>query len=173
LIGIASNNSGFTNGVSGDIVGTNSNPINPLLGELQNNGGPSDTHALLTGSPAINAGNNSGAPSTDQRGLPRISGGTIDIGSYELQQAPTAASVTISGRVVSSNRGIAKALIYLTNQTGETRTALTNSFGYYRFEDVRAGDTYTVNVLSKRYQFSPQIVSVNGEMSAVDFIAKP
>lgn len=173
LIGIASNNSGFTNGVLGDIVGTNSNPINPLLGELQNNGGPSDTHALLPGSPAINAGNNSGAPSTDQRGLPRISGGTIDIGSYELQQVPTAASVTISGRVVSRNRGIAKVFVYLADQTGETRIALTNSFGYYRFEDVRAGETYIVNVRSKRHQFSPQIVSVNGEMSAVDFIAEP
>src|SRR6266404_3494730 len=54
------------------------------LGPLQNNGGPTFTHALLCGSPAINAGDNTGAPATDQRGFPRIVYGIIDIGSYEF-----------------------------------------------------------------------------------------
>lgn len=58
--------------------------IDPLLGELQNNGGATPTHALLPGSPAINAGNNAGAPATDQRGSARIVGGTIDIGAFEF-----------------------------------------------------------------------------------------
>jgi hypothetical protein len=61
----------------------------PMLGPLQNNGGPTFTHALLTGSPAINAGNPNFTPppSNDQRGpgYPRVSGGRIDIGSFELQ----------------------------------------------------------------------------------------
>lgn len=57
---------------------------NPVLGTLQNNGGATPTHALLAGSPAINAGNNSAAFSrTDQRGFDRIVGGRIDIGAYE------------------------------------------------------------------------------------------
>jgi CSLREA domain-containing protein len=60
---------------------------NPLLGALANNGGPTQTLALLTGSPAIdgvtfNAPN--GAPSTDQRGIARPQGTRYDIGSYEL-----------------------------------------------------------------------------------------
>jgi hypothetical protein len=46
-------------------------------------GGPTQTHALAEDSPAINAGDNTNAPPTDQRGQPRIVGGTIDIGSYE------------------------------------------------------------------------------------------
>jgi len=57
---------------------------NLLLGTLQNNGGATPTHALLTSSPAINAGDNTDAPATDQRGFARIVGGTIDIGAFEF-----------------------------------------------------------------------------------------
>ncbi|OGN96124.1 MAG: hypothetical protein A2Z71_10145 [Chloroflexi bacterium RBG_13_50_21] len=56
----------------------------PMLGPLANNGGPTLTHALLKGSPAINAGTNAGCPSADQRGLPRPMLGTCDIGAYEF-----------------------------------------------------------------------------------------
>jgi large repetitive protein len=87
LIGI-DDASGLTNGVNGNLVGTAANPINPLLGALQYNGGPTMTQALLAGSPAINGGNNAYAPGPfDQRGpgYGRISGGTIDIGAYEVQ----------------------------------------------------------------------------------------
>jgi predicted outer membrane repeat protein len=55
LIGIADIGNGFSNG---DIVGTSLNPIDPLLGPLANNGGPTKTHALLPGSPAIDSGIN-------------------------------------------------------------------------------------------------------------------
>jgi hypothetical protein len=61
--------------------------VDPRLGPLQDNGGPTFTHALLPGSPAINAGDNTAAPRFDQRGegYPRIVGGTIDIGAFESQ----------------------------------------------------------------------------------------
>ena len=79
----------FVNGSNGDMVGTN-----PNLGSLANNGGPTLTYALLAGSPAIDAGNNTIVPAgttTDQRGtgFDRISGGTVDIGAFEVQQTPT------------------------------------------------------------------------------------
>jgi hypothetical protein len=61
-----------------DLVG-----VDPLLGPLQDNGGPTWTHALLRGSPAIDAGDPAGAPSTDQRGLPRPQGAGFDIGAFE------------------------------------------------------------------------------------------
>jgi hypothetical protein len=64
----------------------------PLLSPLQDNGGPTFTHALLHGSPAIDAGTCAGAPNTDQRGVPRPQGTNCDIGAYELAQA----SVTTS-----------------------------------------------------------------------------
>ena len=65
---------------AGDKVNTN-----PMLSTLRMNGGRTHTYALLAGSPAINAGDNSGcvfASCIDQRGVPMI-GGTIDIGAYE------------------------------------------------------------------------------------------
>jgi hypothetical protein len=64
---------------NGDING------NPHLGPLENNGGQTDTMALLDGSPAINAASNAGCPGTDQRGVtrPQPTGGTCDIGAFE------------------------------------------------------------------------------------------
>jgi hypothetical protein len=58
-----------------------------LLGPLADNGGPTQTRALLSGSPAINAGDNADAPEWDQRGpgFPRIVDGQIDIGAFEVQ----------------------------------------------------------------------------------------
>ena len=84
-----------------NLIGTTADPLNPMLGPLANNGGPTQTMALLPGSPAINAGSNAlavdanGNPlTTDQRGagFPRIVGGTVDIGAYEF----TPLSQTIS-----------------------------------------------------------------------------
>src|SRR5262249_10129176 len=67
--------------------------IDPMLGPLQANGGLTFTHALLPGSPAINAGDPTFTPppSYDQRGSPfhRVVNGRIDIGSFEMQ-APRA-----------------------------------------------------------------------------------
>ncbi len=61
--------------------------VDPMLGPLGDNGGPTHTFALLPGSPAIDAGDNTGAPAFDQRGagFPRIVDGTVDIGSFEVQ----------------------------------------------------------------------------------------
>ena len=68
------------------------NSTNPLLGPLANNGGPTQTHALLAGSPAINAvtHNVCPPPATDQRGVTRPQGVACDIGAYEAEGQPTA-----------------------------------------------------------------------------------
>jgi len=60
----------------------------PRLGPLRANGGPTPTHALLSGSPAIDTGNNVLALAHDQSGAPfgRVSGTNADIGAYEVQQ---------------------------------------------------------------------------------------
>ena len=58
----------------------------PLLGALADNGGPTQTLALLPGSPAIDTGNNVAGLATDQRGagFPRVMGSSADIGAYEV-----------------------------------------------------------------------------------------
>jgi hypothetical protein len=89
LIGDATGSTGFTDGVSGDIVGTSTNPIDPKLGPLANNGGRTKTHALKAGSLAIDRGDNANLLPTDQRGLPRKKDGNgdgiarVDIGAFE------------------------------------------------------------------------------------------
>jgi hypothetical protein len=87
LIGDGTNMTGLRNGVNGNLVGSASAPIDPLLGPLQDNGGPTLTHALLSGSPAIDGGNNAYATDWDQRGpgFRRVVNGTIDIGAFEVQ----------------------------------------------------------------------------------------
>jgi hypothetical protein len=73
------------NVVSGVTFTTPPITSDPLLGPLQNNGGPTFTHALLTGSPAIDAGNNSRGLTLDQRGAgySRVAGPQSDIGAFE------------------------------------------------------------------------------------------
>jgi hypothetical protein len=95
LIGDGTYMAGLSNGVNGNQVGSVSAPIDPLLGPLQDNGGPTLTHALLPGSPAIDAGNNAYATEWDQRGpgYPRIVNGILDIGAFEVQ-APAASYPT-------------------------------------------------------------------------------
>jgi hypothetical protein len=79
LIGNIQGGSGF---VPTDLIN-----VDPLLSTLQDNGGPTQTIALLPGSPAIDAGDNTDAPEWDQRGpgYPRIVNGIIDIGAFEVQ----------------------------------------------------------------------------------------
>ena len=67
-------------GATGDISNTG-----PLIGLLQDNFGPTFTHALLAGSPAIDAGDSAACPATDQRGYVRPRGAACDIGAFELQ----------------------------------------------------------------------------------------
>jgi hypothetical protein len=75
---------GLTNGSNGDLVGSVAAPLNPNLGPLQSNGGPTPTCALLPGSSAIDAGDRLGVPVTDQRGYPRLIGSAPDIGAFEF-----------------------------------------------------------------------------------------
>jgi hypothetical protein len=87
LIGDGTGLTGIADGVRGNLVGSAECPIDPLLGPLQDNGGPTRTHALLAGSPARGGGSTAYASDFDQRGpgFPRVVGGRIDIGAYQSQ----------------------------------------------------------------------------------------
>lgn len=71
---------------AGDVRNTD-----PRIAALAYNGGPTQTHALLPDSPAINAGNDSFAPLLDQRGFGRS--GVSDIGAFEFSGVPPAVPV--------------------------------------------------------------------------------
>ena len=73
-----------------DQPGAGNTTANPQLGPLADNGGPTNTHALLDGSSALDAGTSTDAPATDQRGISRPQGIAFDIGAYERAIARTA-----------------------------------------------------------------------------------
>ena len=85
---------------AGDISG-----VAPLLGPLADNGGPTQTHALLEGSPAVDAGGGDQCPGHDQRGAPRpfdgdgAGGAACDIGAYEYGAEPGPFPPPLSGDV--------------------------------------------------------------------------
>jgi uncharacterized repeat protein (TIGR01451 family) len=94
-----------------------------------------------------------------------------DIACFEGR--PTAAGVSIAGRVLSpSGRGISRARVLLTDTTGQTRTVMTNPFGYYSFGNVAVGGTYIFEVRDKRYTFTPQTLSLTGGMTNFNFKAQ-
>uniref|UniRef100_A0A8J7AE96 FG-GAP repeat protein n=1 Tax=Desmonostoc muscorum LEGE 12446 TaxID=1828758 RepID=A0A8J7AE96_DESMC len=126
VTGNANNLIGSLTGASGTI-GTGSDitfasagitNINQVLAALANNGGATQTHALVTGSAAINAGNSAlvpGGVTTDQRGtgFNRISGGTVDIGAYEVQNN----NPTVTDDSITTNEDTAVNGNVLTNDT--------------------------------------------------------
>ncbi len=86
----------------------------------------------------------------------------------------TAATVSVGGRVkTSTGRGIRNVVITMTDSQGNIRTARTTSFGYYRFEEVAAGETYIFMATGKRFSFgqNTQVHSIIEDISDINFIA--
>ena len=121
---------GTTPGANGNLIGGDyaGAAINPQLSPLANNGGPTQTHALLATSPAINLGSNASAAAftTDQRGnpFPRIFGGTVDMGAYEFFTGPLVVSTNVDesdGDFSSGDLSLREA-IELANLSPETNS---------------------------------------------------
>jgi hypothetical protein len=175
-----------------NFVGTQGFSPTAILNQtLAMNGGTTPTHSIPNGSPLIDQGAEVNLPlanliaplTTDQRGFMRPAdfplinnapgGNGSDIGAYEVQLAPTAVSVTVSGRVLTSTgRGISKARVILTMPDGERKIAQSNSFGYFRFNEIAVGQAYTFQVSSKQYTFTPQVIVINDELTNLNFIAQ-
>jgi hypothetical protein len=89
IIGAAGSVTGVSNGVNHNRIGTTSAPIDPRLGALANNGGPTETMVPLPNSPAIETGVVVPGVSTDQRGITRPQGKAPEIGAVELEGVAT------------------------------------------------------------------------------------
>ena len=111
---------------------------------------------------------NAATPRLPTRVAPAATDGTFTMTSA------TAASVNLAGQVLMANgRGLRNAQVRLTTADGTTRTVMSSAFGYYRFTDVQAGQTVTIEILSKRYGFQARTVNVSGDVSDLNFIAEP
>jgi hypothetical protein len=92
-------------------------------------------------------------------------------GFWNSNLAPTAAALSLSGRVfASSGGGLRNAVVFLTERSGLTRTARTTTFGYYRFEGIEAGQTIVIGVRSKLFRFEPRVVTLSEDLADVDFM---
>ena len=137
------------------ILGTlfgNITDVDPMLGPLADNGGPTQTHALLPGSPAIDAGDSIGIP-FDQRGCPRpvdvpdiynVSDGA-DIGAFELDP------IRISGRITTNGTGLPGVTLTFSHNGGTTTT---DENGNY-YHPVESGWSGTVTPSKEDYSFTP------------------
>ena len=91
-----------------------------------------------------------------------------------LVLGPTAASVSISGRVVShTGEPVRNARIILTSPAGAIRSGLSNPFGYFTIDGVVVGRTYQLEVQSKQFIFTPRVLNVVDEVSGMVLTAEP
>ena len=85
----------------------------------------------------------------------------------------TSAPVSVAGRVVAANgRGIRSARVTLAGADGRQWLAVTNSFGFFRFEGVPAGASYVMSVSARGYRFESRLVEVNDSVSDLTFVAR-
>jgi hypothetical protein len=155
--------------LTGNITG-----VDPLLGPLTNNGGPTETHALLSGSPAIDAGYNFGivddqrgcARPVDIPGIPNINDGS-DIGAYELE-----ISTAISGTITSGGTGLSGVTLKFSGSAGTTSSDLKGNYSYL----VSYGWSGTVTPSKSGYTFTPanrSYTNVTANLANQDFTAIP
>jgi hypothetical protein len=100
---------------------------------------------------------------------------TAGSGSFASNNAPvysppTAAGITISGRVLNSyGRGVSGATLTLNDSSGEIRTVRTNSLGYFQFTDIPAGQIVTIGVSAKGLTYASQVFNVTDNIDEVNF----
>jgi hypothetical protein len=159
---------------SGNLIGGPINgPIDPQLGPLANNGGQTMTHALLPGSPAINAGNLQsfatvvGLPEFDQRGAPfqRVFNARIDIGAFEYQQ-PSDLNLLVDTLVDELDRNFTRGDLSL-----REAIAISNNFpsvDTIRFDPVLAGGTILLTMGQLVISDSVTIEGLGAELLTID-----
>lgn len=174
LIGDGTGQSGLNNGTNSDQVGTSGTPIDPLLGALTDNGGPTLTHALLAGSTAINAGKSAGAPTSDQTGATRD--GSPDIGAveyvpsllaYESFDYPATTLNTANGGI-----GFANAWTRIAGSSAQVvTTSLTGPAGFPAAQG-GAAEMNTTLTFSQTRDLSTTL-GADGTTSWFSFLLKP
>jgi hypothetical protein len=157
----------FTEG--SEIVAPTAFEIVSVAGEQLPPGLALSPTGLLSGTPTMAGAYAFTVKATDTDGIAGTSRYALNI------LAPTAAAVTVSGKVqTAGGSGIRNVVVTLTDSSGNTRTALTTSFGNFRFEGVAAGEIYVIGVVSKKYTFDQptQILSVSEDVTGLLFTAQ-
>lgn len=156
------------NVVEGGCTGCSASDLtaDPNLGALANNGGDSYTHALLSGSPALNSASNTDAQATDQRGRARPQGTTADMGAFEAatdlavtkgvsnatpaEGAAISYTVTVSGAGADGATSVTVSDVLPAGVTYQSSSASQGSYasgtGIWTVGTVASGDTATLTL---------------------------
>lgn len=96
--------------------------------------------------------------------------GTFASNPVPVYAPPTAGAVTLGGKVFGPDgRGLSRASVVLTRADGTTRKTSTNGFGHFQFTDLEAGEILTIEVFSRRYVFASQIISLDADLTDLNF----
>lgn len=143
--------------------------IVPIAGQNLPPGITLSPDGLLAGMPTNFGIYNFTVKATDTDGIAGVRRFSIYIFS------PTSANVAVSGSVKNaSGSGIVNVSVTLTDINGNIRKVQTGSFGFYKFENVAAGQTYVISVSAKRFTFAQnsRTLPVNEDAANVDFVAQ-
>lgn len=152
--------------IDGVSYGTDTTDLNPAATDVFNNSGATLIRTgYPTNSPSTLPDTNTNADFTTRAGTP-----------CDAPLGTTAASATISGRVVSSNgRGLPYVRLTLTGgDLEEPIYAATNGFGRYRFPELPSGETYFLTVSAKRFRFAQptRVINLDENLTDVNFIGE-
>jgi hypothetical protein len=88
-----------------------------------------------------------------------------------IQTPVVSPPVTVSGKVLTSDgRGLRNATVLMTDSQNNVRPATTSSFGFFSFDNVLTGDTYTFRVQSRSFRYSPQSMLITAATTLPDFV---
>ncbi len=174
---INTNNLIEANGPSGHMCGIPSLNSDPILGPLANNGGYTQTLALLPGSPAIDMGDNATCETSDQRGISRPQGPHCDIGAYEYAEniPPLVLSVTRANTTPSPASSVDFTVTFSESVTGVDVTdfTLTTNVSDAAVSGVSGtGSIYTVTVSTGTTDGTIRLDAVD-DNSIVDAVLNP
>lgn len=149
-----------------------------LLTVQAQTGGPYDlTHSVIAGGGSESTGSTYNLSGTAGQQVAGTSSGSTppryDMhGGFWFQTLrPTAAGVTVSGRILTPDGyGLRNAIVKITDSRGAVRSAVSSTFGYYYFEGVQVGESYLITVNSRRFSFTPLFITVNDTLTGLDFI---
>jgi hypothetical protein len=168
--GMSSTQSVFTYSF-GHCVNSGVNPFRTVLSYAGTECGSTTPRRAYFSNPSVNYMSQPTGTS-DRNNALTINSTALAFSQFRDSLAPTAASVTAGGRVsAAKGRGVSGAVVSVTGGDGIAQTTRTNQFGYYSFVNLPAGRTYVIDARHKRYQFTPQAVSLVENLSELNFTA--